>query len=588
MIRLTITSESQTRTLTFEKPVVSIGTGNADVVLQEENLTETHISIHEQEGRFIVINVTNDPLVTLNSSPFWKKPINNQDRLQIGKTIIQFSGTPTIQKNEELEDLLRQVEELDNVKEEVLKKAAIVIDNTSSIDQEQSKIPDLDEIPTIPESRRHSFAHAMDSNNFRFYITIGLAVLVAFFLSSTIVFIRQNHQSHKEKIIAAEGVADVAMALTYAQVYHIKPQRQNWIDPEFLKTNLSSVLSLGYPSFANINNQGEFINCPYLLRIYTSSDLSQFLVIAQPEPSFLQWLVPKETIALDSKTMQLHAIDDIKSLNRLLASNNTFEEANTAEIIQFIEQSPTIPLDILGAKKGFIAPKTLSLMYPGAENYVYNAPRYYHFGEDLLKKAIVLMEDIGNTQEISRLQQEVAELARFPNFILYSSHGIEKALAAHKALYTLVPNHPFLAAYLSFNNKGMVASSHLLFDDDYRQNEIAEIDPETVISQADIDVHQLLLFQLKSLATEREQALKPISDDMITLLQSNTTGTAVAFIDRFKALWEQYQQLDAAQQTHINNTIRHLMEHHSDVSPQEFQHYMKAAGLSQYAERGLQ
>ncbi len=115
------------------------------------------------------------------------------------------------------------------------------------------------------------------------------------------------------------------MALTYAQMHQLKPLNQNWGDPDFLKDILTKVLPPDYPSLVEQDKQEPFRNCPYMLRVYTSNDLSHFLLIAQPEPNLLQWLISRETILLDSRTMELHKIRDLRALNRLLADPRPLE-----------------------------------------------------------------------------------------------------------------------------------------------------------------------------------------------------------------------------------------------------------------------
>jgi hypothetical protein len=606
MIKLKINPDSKSTELIFNKKEITIGSGitqSVDLSLPEELLHDIHVLISFQDNKFLITNVANDPLVTLNGSPFWKKTINTLDRIQIGKTTIEFcvdfeDKKPII---DELEALLRQVDELDSIDhtevkvqdEEVYiapKKPSIIIETSSSPEQEPElqKIPDLEDItPASMQENLNENKAPINNSNFRFYLTIVAAVCVAMFLSSVIFYVRVNSQSHREKIIAAEGVSDVSMALTYAQVYRLKPQRQNWIDPEFLKTNLSSVLSPGYPTFANIDKQGQFLNCPYILRIYTSSDLSRFLVIAQPEPSLMQWLVPKATIALDSTTMELHSIDDIKILNRLLANANSLDDFNAKEISELVQSSPIITLDLFGSKKGFLPPRALSLVFPGAENVVYNSPRYYHFGESLLKRAVDLVEDFSNKEEIVRLQQEVSELSKFPNMVIYSSQGIEKALQAHQALTMLAPDNSFLAAYLSFNHHGVVIGSHLLYEGNSTSELIDQADLEPIPFGDDFYERQLLLTQLKTLAYDRHEALKAISDDMIALLHNNTTGHAIAFSDRFPVLWDKYQKTDIEYNNNISSTLESIYAVHSDMKPELFGNYLRAAGLGNFADKTL-
>lgn len=439
-----------------------------------------------------------------------------------------------------------------------------------------------------------------------FFLAFVAIVLVATLIAGG-VYVSMADKREVEKMAAAEGVADVAMALTYAQVNHIKPQKQNWSDAEFLKNNLSSLLSPDYPSFANLDNQGQFTNCPYILRIYTSSDLSHFIVIAQPEPSLLQWLLPKTSIAVDSQEMELRTIEDLKVLNRLLLSPTTLDGAGAREISSIIKQGELIPLSWLAVKQKnpeFSPPKAVALIRPGAENRIYNAPRYFHFGEAVLKKSLSLLESTGSGHEVTRVKQELDELARFSNFILYSSQGMQQAILGQKALSVLAPQHQFLAAYLNFNKEGELTSSHLLLDELYPAFADNSNEMQRFVSQnqenltASLPIAELrpdnnhehnhpLFLQLEILATTRQQALKPISDRITMLIASNTEKTIPHFDKRLDQLMAEYRDVDAHQQEKARENIFKLYQEYSHLPLAQFSSYVKAAGLELIAKNSL-
>jgi len=445
---------------------------------------------------------------------------------------------------------------------------------------------------------------------------VGLFCFVCLTFALIIAYFKINSRSVKEQIIAAEGVADVAMTLAYAQVNHITPQKQNWYDPAFLKNNLVAVLSAEYPSFANIDNQGQFKNCRYILRIYTSSDLQHFLVIAQPEPTLLHWLFPRATIAVDSKTMELRQIGSIKALNRLLANPNVLDSPQASEISYLVRQGELIPLSSFDSDKGFLPPKALALVRPNAENLIYNAPRYYHFSEVLLTKALGLLQIMGGSHEVTRLQQQMQELSKFSNLVLYSSQGMQKAIKAQKALAALIPNHPFLIAYLSLNGGGHITGSHLLLNEGYpdllatglnpmrigsfdtisgnpNSSEIAystsNIPPAQLPHELppDVDPHHPLYLQLISLASERKQALAVVTERMIVLLQSNNEGKSAAFSENFEKLLAWYVEVDKQQQEKIMEELATLYRNHSEMRLSQFASYVKAAQLGLIARETL-
>lgn len=616
MIKLTIRSTANPKTFLFDQPVVTIGTEKADLPLQEDTVQPCHITILEEKQRFVAINSANDPFASLNSLPFGKKVLNNQDVIQVGNTQILFEGehlspldvealfqeleTLVALENEEKAAAAKtgasgsDNNELSQVSSEQspaqLQEAQSELsaqetpDNASNLDTPSITIPvdasyygsedppseeppliepinDIDEEAEsrLSEKDAPETADALvpsPRSNWRFYLAFFLACCMFMSLVATILYFKVLDESDEEKIKAAEAVADVGMALAYAQVHHIKPQKQNWSDPEFLKNNLASVLSSEYPALSHIDHQGQLATCPYIVRIYTSGDLSQFLVIAQPEPSLLQWLVPKASIVIDSMGMEMRHLYDLKALNRLLVNPNTLDGANAVEISYLVKQGEIIPLHSLEANQanqGFVPPKLLALSYPGSENLVYNAPRYYHFGESIMNRAVQCLEAGDNEHEIARLQQQIAELTKYPDIVLYSSQGIQKAIQAQKALAAFAPESKFITAYLNFNTHGEMTSSHLVYNDTQMsngppsqssQNEIALLSEEEQ-KYADTAETTKAKIAKANLVAERRQRLNAISEQMNAILQSNNEAATTNFSEIFSEILMHYEEVDA-------------------------------------------
>lgn len=388
----------------------------------------------------------------------------------------------------------------------------------------------------------------------------------------------------QEEAKAAETVADVAMALKYAQLHHIKPPKQNWSDPNFIRNSLANVIPSDSPILPNLDAQGRFINTPYLLRTYTNADFSHFLVIAQPAPSFLQWLVPKNALVVDSRAMELRKISDLKVLNRILVNSNMLDKSNENEISDLVKQGELIPLMALKSQHPgsmFTPPKALMMIRPGAENLIYNAPRYYQMGEGLMKQAVSLTDDHGNIHELSRLKHQAHLLAKMPNLILYSSQGISLAMQGQKALGILAPDVKFLTAYLTFNSKGAMFSSHLVMDGS--NDPLNPDDPHTEISissehpsegpqgvtssqeiadgqAADDDGKWGLLIQ------QREEKLASLAEEIAILLQYHITHLDSTFDDHFKELTEKYLALDRELSAENINILKPIPSNTSSIS----------------------
>src|SRR5262249_6046277 len=159
----------------------------------------------------------------------------------------------------------------------------------------------------------------------------------------------------------------------------------------------------------------------------------------QPAPNLMQWIMNKKTLAIDSSSMELRKISDLKDLNRLLANPDPLENRNGDEIARVLREGTLMSLSSLSGQKnhwGFTPPKALGFFRPGAENNIYNAPRYYPFAEDLLRKAVYLYHNNTHPEELYLLQEEIEEFAAFEDIVLFTSQGMQLALEAQKALST--------------------------------------------------------------------------------------------------------------------------------------------------------
>ncbi len=144
------------------------------------------------------------------------------------------------------------------------------------------------------------------------------------------------------------------MALVHAQLNHLKPHNHNWFDVDFLKNNLKAILPDSSSYASQIDAQGQFNCCPYTLRTYTNCDLSHFLLIAQPGPNLLNWLIPQSLIIVDSSLMELRVLKDAKSLNRLLANSDPLDGMSGKEITSLIKQGSLIRLTTLASESGHL------------------------------------------------------------------------------------------------------------------------------------------------------------------------------------------------------------------------------------------
>ncbi|MEC7839626.1 MAG: FHA domain-containing protein [Chlamydiota bacterium] len=455
------------------------------------------------------------------------------------------------------------------------------------------------------------------SNKWKVWVAACLLFITTIGVISSGVYNRLDEKSYRNEIIAARAVSDVALALTYAQLNHIKPQQQNWSDPHFLRNNIHSVLSHSHDPMANVDNSGRLNDGKYLLRIYTNTDSSRFLVIAQPEPSLAQWLAPQKAIVIDSKSMVIHRINDLKPLNRLLVNQNSLSGENGREIFESITNEEIIALNELADSKnqnGFAPPKQLEFMNLAAENYVYNAPRYSQIGEKLMEQAIDIASRPSTSAETKKLQDEINSISKLKDPVLYTSKGMKVALKAQEALTRLRPNENFLVAYINFDEDGNVNGTHLILDVEPKgkaeahalanlsgefNQEVGSYQPLIVAAKAPeyltpvdsentnssksfqlaIDKNSPLYVQINKLALARSEVLSPIGNKIITLIQENNRDANTHFDEQLTNLISQYKQTSSEMNEATVKALKNLYDEHDYLSMSEFSQYVTSAGL---------
>jgi hypothetical protein len=455
--------------------------------------------------------------------------------------------------------------------------------------------------------------------NWKLIASLASALLLLGLLLALFFYFSMSVKNREEELKVAEGIADISMALTYAQFNHIQPRNQNWTDPEFLKNNLIAVLASEYSPITSLDMHGLFNNSSYILRIYNSSDLSHYVIIAQPAPSLSQWVLPREAIVVDSKAMELRKMTDLKALNRLLLNPNpldgSLDGSGTNEVSELIKQGELMRLTSLASKlhkQGFNPPKALALLRPGAENLIYNAPRYHRFGEHFLRKAMQLVAS-GNNDEISSLQSEIESFSKYPDIVFYTSQGMQWAVHAQKILNSLMPDNKLLLAYIKMNSSGYVASSHLLMDEgrvEHKRAVTVKQEPIAIAEEPKQEVvkEDLLMEQLTALTEAHQKALLGVENELNLLLQDESRGEAIAllgrmekllqkhqyrdqpekarkqiaatqFLDKLQQLVAHYDALQRDQRDDLVITLTRLYREHADMPLQQFMNYVKEAGL---------
>ena len=433
------------------------------------------------------------------------------------------------------------------------------------------------------------------------FATIALMVCIAI----TVSYLMINEQTDIHEIHAAQGVSDIAMAITYAQLHHIKPPNQNWSDHDFIQDNLNAILSSKYTPLSEVDIQGQFHDSPYILRIYTSRDSSQFLVIAQPVPSLLHWLLPKKAIIVDSHNMEIRKTKDLRTLNRLLVDPNTLDSSNTPEISNLVHQGEILPLTALTADREhpeFNPPKELAYIRPGSENLIYNAPRYYLFSKPIIDKVEQLNKYPDNSQNIAPLLQDIAMFSKLHDMVLYSAGGMDGAMQVQKGLVPYAPTQGFLVGYLSFNSKtDLINGSHLILVANHFSKKLNSSTSLTMpspnkgateipqdLTSVGINIHHPLFTHLSTLSIDRRKKLRGVSEQLVGLLALHTQRTVPNFNEHFDELVNQYKRTN--QELHVYSEGALLQLYHDYVAegpkltPTLFLAYVEASGLGVFAQ----
>lgn len=559
-MKLKLTISNETRTLHFDKGIIVVGSGGSHAVdLLIPGLKPVHMRFTELNGQHFVLNEANDPFVALNGLPFHKKAVQNKD-------LIEF--TPEI-------SLL--IEDLGAIPHPTIQSAPVQLERKVLKPIKINDLEEESEPKPFPKGKIGGLEPVPFYKNFKTLFTLAAmaVILIAFVFGA--LYTRATELSSEEEITAAEAVSDIAMALMYAQVNHLKPKKHNWSDPDFIRNNLNAVITHNFPALSNLDSHGQFANTPYILRTYTNTEFSHFIVIAQPTPGVTQWLTPRTAIVIDSKLMQLKKIKDLRTLNRMLVNPTVLDGEQAGTVTALIEQGELIPLATVAkrrAKQGFDLPKALALFYPGAENRIYNAPRYYQFGESIIKRALSVGEY--NQHELIRLHQEMEILSQLPNMVLYSSQGMDVAMETQRALLQISPDVRFISGYLKFNSKGNLISSNLILDSEVAltpavpENEwipghkiIAETVKKLQATQTKQDLNSLEV-RLQDMLTERREALQPFLTKLISAIEccidsptQNSTSNLDQAVAVFKTHTQQEDQKLRSKVSHLHNETPH-------------------------------
>lgn len=563
MIKLTLTSSNGDVSKVFDKEELHIGSdeGTSDFMVPWKKSAPFFLKIFVKEGVWYVENVFNDPFLSLNGLPFRKKEIKSGNQLQMGSYGLLF-------------------EKVDRP----VRKAVIVSEPTK-------------EAPIEPQKeKKREFLVWSKLRRAVWTLFIALIVVASITLG---LYLRASGKSSQEEKQIAGALADIAMALRHARLEQITPQHSNITNPEFLKTHISKVLSPKLNTLTEIDAQGRFIKHPYILRIYSTANLSRFLIIAQPAPNLFHWVMMKGAIVIDSNTMELRKIGDVKLLNRFLAHQDPLEGISGEEISYLLSQGQIMSLPSLAGEKnnwGFTPPSAIGFVRPKAENYIYNAPRYHPFGEAILLRALKIQAAHAISEEVAQFRHDVKALSEFPDLILYSSEGMKTARRGQKALNSIVPEHEFLVGSLKFNQAGIIAACQILMDESRKEiassYDILPLDEVDEILKQDInhfegaktDKNNPVYIRLHDLKIGRKKALVPHVEKIAALLAKHATHAQSDFDKKLDDHLVELSKTDREQEKRVREEIGKLIKSTPEMPMEQMMKFIQATGLEALAQ----
>jgi hypothetical protein len=511
------------------------------------------------------------------------------------------SADPEISENKHLEasPVIEDIEEDDDDDDEV--------DSSFYNDDEDEEL--LEEITFYTAQSKQGV-----SQKTLVYIAAALLLVCLSLYSYTNMVKKSNFIEEK---LASQVLCDLSMALSHALLTQQEAPNNNWSDTNFWEENLETTLSSRYRSLSKIDSSGKVLIDNYSLRVVSSEDHMRFLVYATPQSNFSQWMIPKKTLFLDSKDMKLYKTPSKKAV---LTEVNKFSKlaSEGISLTALKNQSNILPLVAisLNEQDAFTPPKNLGEQRPGADNYVYNAPRYYKFSRSLIKATMQVGKNINKQKDVSYLLQLSRLYSNFDDLILYSPYGEEMATHVKVTMIENLPSIPFLFAFINFdqdtgditesqltNTSPIIAQSMLSsYEIGLRQQvhnfsdrleaESDLTDPYAILEE-DVNNYQHPLFvQFSSLAREREKALKQASQEIITLIESQNQQPIDEFDIEYKKLYDSYSIIESEQKDKISSTLSTLYEQWESKEKGEekdkmFIAFARAANLHNYLPHKL-
>lgn len=631
MLKLLINPDQDSKRFLFHQETISIGEGSPDCVdicFPSEGLQENHLQIVLRNHSYWVINQANDPFVTHNGLPFGKKELKVKDVIQIRDHYLVIeemrldpdpypavalevspsnessqSLKPAALESNEISQILPTIEHLAH---EEHPEAWFPLDFNSPQENPSSPKEPLAPParntnqaaaapnPSLPSEKQPPLPPAIEpEKSFRIMkytsgaVTILVFALTVFFIEK---FLQSRSQLKVDEALAASALADYAMAITYSSIHPIPLQKPNSTDLTMVKHHLQDLLSEASNSYSEIDSQGRLEGAPYLIRFYMSRDLSRFLLIAQPEATLSQWLIPRNSLILDSRLMEVHQIDDLRGLNRLLAMHNPLEGDNGKMILDLIQSKPAIPLQKIAhatGNKEFLPPIMLPYIKEGGENKIFNAPRYHFFSASLIKRTSTLLNNDPRSKDYLAAQNALAFLSQFQNMVVYVSGGVHEAEKASHLLKKAFPTQTFITAFIQKKKNKSYLNSYLVFD--AKTDSSSALEPSE-LAEANRNLNaplpstpeETLSALLADSLSQQEKSLFRLLSDIHSLLDETLERDSLFLPTAFFQTLKAYSEEKTLFQNKISHTVDSFLQDHPDASEAGAYRLLRELGLLEF------
>lgn len=647
MITLIVHTGSSKIEHSFDQDTVTISYNplSEEILLNDLEGDNAFLVIHREEDRHFAINTANNPNIRRDGQVFERTELNHGDILSFYNSTItfvqetallldldeelrkldlfsqtSFNESPFI-SNEALEEmdlhsLFMQVEQLEKenqafelpaappsraylqpecLSHSVTNSKATTAKNVSLRPKEHIGYDADDPMnSTTRVGQQHHYANHsttyipprsswMASHR---YATVAILLLTMIGVLGGGTFFAINIRNYEQEQHAAQGLADIAMALLHSKMTQQATLEHHWNDQEFLEENLQAVLSSKYRARSNVGSNGELLHCSYKLQLTVDPSESRFLLTARPKHTLTQWLIPKKSLAIDSQTMTIHRIRDERLLEKAAMVIKESKENRPSDLAFLINDKTLIPLSSLepeGHRLGFVPPAELADLLADSQNRIYNAPRYYKLSRLVIQTASRLEENKATPRDVSALSSLIHTYCAFDDWVFYCSQGKAMAWHALRGLERQQPQRQFLVGYLEFHAEdGLIADTHLV---SATNEEESAAKAHSHPRELEVNRHHPLFVELTHLAGERQRALQNSSQRLISYIEQNNSQPTPEFLSNFRTLIADYEHQELQQNSRIASSLDAIRKQYTLQEAERQIYvpaYIEAVGLESY------